>query len=63
MPIVGAMLPLLVVYLVVSATTLSIHPYDVLECEPELVSGWYVDMGGVAFMLIYLAEGIALTTT
>ena len=38
----------------------SVHPYDVLEAEPEIVSGYYVDYGGVAFMVIYLGEGIAL---
>jgi len=39
----------------------SVHPYDVLEAEPELVSGYYVDYGGVAFMVIYLGEGISLS--
>ncbi len=38
----------------------SCHPYDVLECEPEVVSGYYVDQGGVAFMLVYLGEGLVL---
>ena len=38
----------------------SLHPYDVLECEPEIVSGYYVDHGAVAFMLIYLSEGVAM---
>merc|ERR1712137_1273816 len=37
------------------------HPYDVLEAEPEVVSGYYVDYGGVVFMLIYLAEGVSIT--
>ena len=41
----------------------SIHPFDVLEAEPELVSGWYVDYGGVVFMVIYLGEGIAITAS
>jgi NADH:ubiquinone oxidoreductase subunit H len=50
----------LAVYVAVALLETSIHPYDVLECEPELVSGYYVDYGGVAFMVIYLAEGIML---
>ena len=37
----------------------SIHPFDILEAEPEIVSGWYVDYGGIAFVVIYLSEGIA----
>ena len=41
----------------------SVHPFDVLEAEPELVSGYYVDYGGYVFMVIYLAEGVALTDT
>ena len=40
----------------------SLHPYDVLESEPEIVSGYYVDYGAVVFMVIYLGEGIALLT-
>ena len=36
------------------------HPYDVLEAEPEVVSGYYVDYGGVVFMVIYLAEGVVI---
>ena len=36
----------------------SIHPYDVLEAEPEVVSGYYQDHGGISFMLIYLGEGM-----
>ena len=38
----------------------SLHPYDVLEAEPEVVSGYYVDYGGHVFMLIYLAEGVMI---
>ena len=38
----------------------SLHPYDVLEAEPEVVSGYYVDYGGVVFMLLYLTEGVVL---
>ena len=48
------------VYGVVSLIETSIHPYDILEAEPEVVSGYYVDYGGYVFMLIYLAEGIAI---
>ena len=45
-------------YAMLTMLELSIHPYDVLECEPELVSGYYVDLGGVCFMVVYLAEGM-----
>ncbi|MCP3680486.1 MAG: NADH-quinone oxidoreductase subunit H [Gammaproteobacteria bacterium] len=48
------------VYLVLSLAESSAHPYDVVECEPELVCGYYVDHGGVSFMLIYLAEGMSV---
>ena len=40
----------------------SIHPFDVLESEPEIVSGWYVDYGGVVFMVLYLGEGVCTNT-
>jgi len=48
-------------YVLVGLIETSVHPYDVLECEPELVSGYYVDYGGVVFMLIYLSEGILVS--
>merc|ERR1711976_310361 len=38
----------------------SIHPYDMIECEPELVCGYFVDHGGVLFMLVYLADGCGI---
>ncbi len=47
-------------YTILSLAEAAAHPYDVVECEPELVSGYYVDHGGVSFMLIYLAEGTAV---
>jgi NADH:ubiquinone oxidoreductase subunit H len=47
-------------YLLVVCLETSIHPYDVLEAEPEVVSGYYVDYGGVVFMLLYLTEGVIL---
>jgi len=49
------------VYIATALLETSVHPYDVLECEPELVSGYYVDYGGVSFMVLYLAEGLLLT--
>lgn len=30
-----------------------VHPIDVVECEPELVDGSWVDFGGVMFLLTY----------
>ena len=48
------------IYILIVAVECSLHPYDLLECEPELVSGYYVDHGAVAFMIIYLAEGICI---
>ena len=53
-------IPLVCTYVVASLADTSIHPYDVLEAEPEVVSGYYVDYGGVAFMVIYLGEGMAI---
>ena len=50
-------------YVVVTMLEGSLHPFDVLECEPEVVSGYYVDHGSVGFMVIYLGEGIALLHT
>ena len=52
--------PAVATYAVGCMLEASWHPYDVLECEPEVVCGWYVDYGGVSFMLVYLAEGIAM---
>nr|QHQ98658.1 NADH dehydrogenase subunit 1 [Diplonema japonicum] len=58
--VLSAALPAMMVYLCIALVECSLHPYDVLECEPELVSGYYVDHGAVAFMVVYLSEGIAL---
>ena len=55
-----AMVPLMCLVALYVMVSTSLHPYDVLECEPELVSGWYVDLGGVCFMCIYLSEGISV---
>ena len=48
------------VYVLVVLLETSCHPYDVLEAEPEVVSGYYVDYGGYVFMVLYLAEGVVL---
>ena len=60
------MLPVLLMliasYVVVMLMEGSLHPFDVLEAEPEIVAGYYVDYGGHVFMVIYLAEGITLCT-
>ena len=56
-------IPFVLTYAMATAMECSIHPYDILECEPEIVSGYYVDYGGVSFMVIYLGEGIATPTT
>ena len=61
--VVATSVPLVVAYGIVCMVESSVHPYDVLEAEPEIVSGYYVDYGGVAFMVIYLGEGIALPRT
>ena len=55
----GLMMPVAVVlYVALMLIEAAAHPYDVIECEPEVVSGYYVDHGGVSFMLIYLSEGM-----
>ena len=59
--LVWVMLPSVVLYGVATLLETSMHPYDVLEAEPEVVSGYYVDYGGVVFMLIYLAEGVSIS--
>ena len=51
------------VYVVVVLLECSVHPYDVLEAEPEVVSGYYVDYGGYVFMVVFLAEGVAMPLT
>ena len=53
-------LPAVLCYGVAMLLETSMHPYDILEAEPELVSGYYVDYGGVVFMLIYLGEGVSI---
>ena len=58
--LVWVMLPSMLSYGIASLLESSMHPYDVLEAEPEVVSGYYVDYGGVVFMLIYLAEGVSI---
>nr|ATQ37458.1 NADH dehydrogenase subunit 1 [Diplonema ambulator] len=57
-----AALPSMLLLLCISMLECSLHPYDILECEPEIVSGYYVDHGAVAFMLLYLAEGILMVS-
>ena len=49
-----------VLYVVAVMVETSCHPYDVLEAEPEVVSGYYVDCGGYVFMLVYLGEGVVI---
>jgi len=53
------MLSLVCVFSFVVLLDGGIHPYDVIECEPELVSGYYIELGGVLFIVCYLSEGIA----
>ena len=48
------------VWLLLALLEGGVHPYDVVECEPELVSGYYVDMGGALFVICYLSESILL---
>nr|QHQ98673.1 NADH dehydrogenase subunit 1 [Rhynchopus humris] len=52
--------PVVALYMMCAAVEVSLHPHDILEAEPELVSGYYVDHGGVLFMLIYLGDGVAM---
>ena len=52
--------PSVLCYCIAMLIESSVHPYDVLEAEPEVVSGYYVDYGAVVFMLVYLGEGIVL---
>ena len=35
-----------------------IQPFDLLECESEVVCGYMVDYGGVLFMILYLSAGV-----
>ena len=60
MPISSIVVPITLLYMLVCMVETSHHPYDVLESEPEVVSGYYVDYGGHAFMVIYLGDGIVL---
>ena len=54
------LVPVVLLWLIALAIDSSSHPYDVLEAEPELVSGYHVDIGGVLFMVLYLCEGILI---
>ena len=47
-------------YILTCCLETSMHPHDVLEAEPELVSGYYVDHGAAYFMLLYLVEGMVM---
>jgi NADH:ubiquinone oxidoreductase subunit H len=51
-----ATLGLCVCLLSVCVTACDIHPIELIECEPELVSGYFVDAGGVMFMTIYMSS-------
>ncbi len=55
------MVPMMVCYGIGVLIESSIHPFDVLEAEPEIVSGYYVDYGSIAFMVIYLGEGVSIS--
>lgn len=33
-------------------------PFDLVECESELVSGFNVEYGGIEFSLIFLGENL-----
>ena len=35
-----------------------VQPFDLLECESEVVCGYMVDYGGVLFMILYLSAGV-----
>ena len=55
-----ATVPIAVLFILAIVLDSSTHPYDILEAEPEVVSGYHTDLGGVLFMVIYLTEGILL---
>ena len=56
------LMPAVVLWILALAIDTSTHPYDMLDAEPELVSGYHVDIGGVLFMVLYLGEGMLLST-
>ena len=56
----ATVLPAVTLYMICASVEVSLHPHDVLEAEPELVSGYYVDHGGALFMVIYLGDGVAM---
>jgi len=51
-----AMIQSSVILVVLGMTESDVHPFELIECEPEVVCGYFVDQGGVLFVAIYLAD-------
>jgi NADH-ubiquinone oxidoreductase chain 1 len=50
------LLPVFIIFLISSLAEASRVPFDLVEAESELVSGYYTEHASVAFTLLFLAE-------
>jgi len=55
-----AMIQSSVILVVLGVTESDVHPIELIECEPEIVCGYFVDQGGSLFMTIYSATTCAV---
>ncbi|MDR3030991.1 MAG: NADH-quinone oxidoreductase subunit H [Holosporales bacterium] len=60
LPLIVPLFPLFIVFFITSLIIANKTPFDFLEAESEIVSGIYVEYGGILFAMIYLSDYLNL---